>query len=406
MNSDVIVVGGGMVGTLTAAALGNCGLDVVLLEQQTPAPFDAARYDLRVSALSEASERMLDAVDAWQAIDAMRVCPYRRMLVWDASSDAKTQFDSTRIGRSQLGHIVENRVIQLALWQQLEQLDNVQIRCPSTIEALHLADDRVEVTTDSGRLSAALLVAADGANSTARQLAGIRVDGETYPQHALVATVHTGYPQQDITWQRFTPQGPQAFLPLAGSRASMVWYETAETVAMLRQLPEADFIQAMTEAFPDKLGHIESVEARGSFPLQWQHAEKYVLPRVALVGDAAHTVHPLAGQGVNLGMLDAGALVDCVIDSFGAGKDIGSLRTLRRYERWRQPANAMMIRFLDGIYHAFQPTSRDWLMKGLRTVALRGAEHIGPVNEMCIRTAMGLTGNLPRLAHGRLPTEA
>jgi len=163
----------------------------------------------------------------------------------------------------------------------------------------------------------------------------------------------------------------------------------------------------MTTSFPEELGNIESVQARGSFPLRWQHAKQYVKPRFALVGDAAHSVHPLAGQGVNMGFLDAGALVDCVVDSHLKGADIGSLRTLRRYERWRRPSNGLMIRFLDTIQQAFQPAGgQEWLMKGARTFALKSAENIRPLNEVCMKTAMGLTGNLPCLAHGRLPAEA
>lgn len=392
-----------MVGALTAAAMGECGLDVVLLEQKSPPAFDQQNYDIRVSALSEASERMIDAVGAWQSIESLRSCPYRRMLVWDSESSAETLFDSSRIGKPHLGHIVENSVIQLALWQRIQQQDNVTIVCPAMTHSIAIDNDQVTVSTDVGDYCGSLLVAADGANSSIRQMADISVDQAIYDQHALVATVETEYPQQDITWQRFTPNGPQAFLPLSGSRASMVWYESAETVAMLKQLSADDFITEMTATFPDRLGHIQQVFARGSFPLQWQHARQYIQPRVALVGDAAHAVHPLAGQGVNLGMLDVGALVDCVMDDYSRGKDIGSSRTLRRYERWRQPANALMIKFLDGVQKAFQPERNEWLMKGIRTAALSGAQHIGPVNELCMRTAMGLTGDLPHLARGRLP---
>ncbi len=392
-----------MVGALTAAALGACGLDVVMLEQKPPPPFDGASYDLRVSALSEASERMLDAVGAWSQIQQLRLCPYRRMLVWDSETSAKTLFDSSRIGKPHLGHIVENRVIQLSLWQQLGEMDNVTVICPASVQALNTGVGHVSVNTDAGEFSGSLLVAADGANSSVRTMAGLSVEGGYYDQHALVATVNTQYPQRDITWQRFTPGGPQAFLPLAGQRASMVWYESPETIAKLKELPQREFIDAMTSAFPEELGCIASVDAKGSFPLQRQHASSYVSPRVVLVGDAAHSVHPLAGQGVNMGMLDAAELVDCVVSSYSSGKDIGSLRTLRRYERARRPANELMIRFLDGIHQIFEPGGQQWLKQAFRSAALRGAEHLTPVNELCMRTAMGLTGNLPPLARGRLP---
>ena len=405
LSADVIVVGGGMVGALTAAALGRCGVDVIVLEKSAPQEFDAAVHDLRVSAVSEASERMLDAVGAWAEIRQMRLCPYRRMLVWDSESSAETLFDSSSIGLPHLGHIVENRVIQLGLWHQLAQLDNVEIVCPAKVEGLRVEGETISVTSNGQRYSAALLIAADGANSEIRDMTEIAVDGESYDQHALVATVTTEIPQQDITWQRFTPTGPQAFLPLCGNRASMVWYESAETIASLKQMAEDDFLQAMQGAFPERLGNLISLEGIGSFPLKWQHAQSYISPRLALVGDAAHSVHPLAGQGVNMGMLDAATLVECVVDQFTSGGDIGSVRTLRRYERWRKPQNTLMIRMLDGIHHAFQPQDYAAALTALRGMALRGAQNIRPLNSLCIKVAMGLEGDLPQLARGRLPVQ-
>lgn len=403
VSTDVIVVGGGMVGALTAAALGACGIDVVLLEKTAPAPFDAEVHDLRVSAVSEASERMLEAVGAWDGIRQMRLCPYRRMLVWESQSKAQTLFDSSTIGLPHLGHIVENRVIQLGLWQQLQEMDNVTMVCPGQVDSLQIETERVVISSGGQEYSAALLVAADGANSAVRSMANIDVEGETYNQHALVATVATDEPQQDITWQRFTPNGPQAFLPLSGHRASMVWYESGETIAMLKQLPDDEFLRAMESSFPERLGGLRSLEGLGSFPLKWQHANDYVGPRLALVGDAAHSVHPLAGQGVNMGMLDAAALVECIVDQHAKGGDIGSSRGLRRYERWRRPQNNVMIRMLDGIHQAFQPQSHAVVISTLRGFALRGADKIRPLNALCIKLAMGLEGDLPQLARGRLP---
>ena len=404
LSTDVIIVGGGMVGALTAAALGACGVDVVVLEKSAPALFDAGVHDLRVSAVSEASERMLGAVGAWDAICRMRVCPYRRMLVWESESSAETLFDSSSIGLPHLGHIVENRVIQLGLWQQLEAMENVRIVCPGLVERLHVNKQQVIVEGNGQTYGASLLIAADGAHSAVRSLARIAVEGQSYEQHALVATVTTSDPQQDITWQRFTPNGPQAFLPLCGHRASMVWYESAETVSMLKQLPAEEFLRAMETAFPERLGKLHSLEGIGSFPLQWQHASDYVQPRLALVGDAAHSVHPLAGQGVNMGLLDAAVLVECVVEQLAKGGDIGAMRALRRYERWRKPQNSLMIRMLDGIQQAFQPQQHAAVMGTLRALALRGADRIRPLNSLCIKLAMGLEGDLPQLAHGRLPT--
>jgi len=283
-------------------------------------------------------------------------------------------------------------LIQHALWQQLEQLDNVTFKCPATVESLDLQQNAALVTLDNGeRLQAGLVVAADGSQSTVRELAGIKVDGETYQQHALVATVKTELPQQDITWQRFTDTGPQAFLPLVGNRASMVWYHSQARIAELKSLSESDFIAAMHDEFPQQLGKVLSIEQRGSFPL--------------------HSVHPLAGQGVNLGMLDAATLVQCVVDEAerrpSANKGPGDIRVLRRYERWRKPSNQLMIRMLDGIQKVFQPPMESELQNGVlrvaRTTALRFADKVEPINKICIRTAMGMTGELPDFVRGRLP---
>ncbi len=408
--ADVIVVGGGMVGGLTAAAFARCGLEVTVLEKRLPAPFSVEQHDIRVSAISYATERMFEAVGAWEAMRAMRVCPFRRMLVWDRLSEASTLFDSKKIDQDWLGHIVENRVIQSGLWQCLQELPNVRLMCPASLQSLSIDDNQARIQLDCGfTLTAPLIIAADGAQSLVRELAGIDVDGESYAQHALVATVTTESSQQDITWQRFTPEGPQAFLPLCGNRASMVWYQSAEVVAELKELPEHEFLQRMQAEFPDRLARLLTLESRGSFPLHWQQAKSYVVPRVALVGDAAHSVHPLAGQGVNMGMLDAAALVECVMDRYHAGADIGSLRTLRRYERWRRGENKLMIKLLDGIHHTFQDDGdaaggmERAVLKTARAVALRAAGNVGPINKLCMRMAMGLEGELPALARGRLP---
>lgn len=404
LSADVVVVGGGMVGSLTAAALACCGIDVIVLEQKTPPNFDLESHDLRVSAISLATERMFEAVGAWGFVQEMRACPFRRMLVWDGESDAKTDFNSASIGRPYLGHIVENTVIQIALWQRLKELENVRVLSPASITDLRIDIEQATVQLNDGSvINAPLVVAADGARSLVRKLASIGVTGESYDQHALVATVTTVLPQQDITWQRFTPTGPQAFLPLTKNRASMVWYQSAETIAELKNLPAEKFLQAMQNEFPDKLGGLESLLDIGSFPLHWQQADHYVKPRVALVGDAAHSVHPLAGQGVNMGMLDAAALVECVIGRYSSGGDIGGMRTLRAYERWRKGNNAMMIDMLDRIYHAFQPGENAGVVKAVRGAVLHGADKIRPLNSMCMKRAMGLSGDLPLLAKGYLP---
>lgn len=408
---DVVVAGGGMVGSLLAAALaGRPDLKVCVLEAEPPEPFAAGSdpdYDIRVSALSIASQRMFEHVDAWRGIAERRACAFDEMLVWDVDR-GRTRFDAADIGAEALGHIVENRVIQLALLERLERAPNVTLRCPAVLESFRETQGHrdgyrggttggIDVRLASGEiLQTALLVGADGAPSTVRRLAGIESDRSPYDQRALVATIDTALPQQHITWQRFTPTGPQAFLPLVGQRASMVWYHSDDEIERLSALDDAAFIEAMEAAFPPELGRVIRVRQRASFPIAKSHAKTYLGRRVALIGDAAHTVHPLAGQGVNLGMLDAGALAETLIEASVAGRDIGSHAVLRRYERWRRGDNALMIAALDALHHAFGP--RPAPLRLVRGVAMDLANRASPAKRLVTRYAMGLAGDLPAIA--------
>lgn len=400
---DVLIIGGGMVGGLLAASFGQRGLRTAVVEALEPAPFSPDDPpDLRVSAISIGSQRMLEAVGAWDAIQDMRLCPYRRMLVWDGEGRGETLFDSGDIYEPLLGNIVENRVTQLALLSVLKSLDSVDWLCPNTVSLLSHSDDSVTVELDDGRLlTGALLVGADGARSKVRELAGIELERAPYGQHALVATVETAQPQQDITWQRFVPSGPQAFLPLPGHQASMVWYHDEETVARLRDLSDEDFIAEMLATFPERLGGITRLLERGSFPLVKSHARRYIAERIVLVGDAAHTIHPLAGQGVNLGFMDAGELVDQVLRAHASGADLGSERVLRRYERARRGYNQIMISAMDAFHKGF--SDQKLPLKLMRNIALDAANRITPVKHFAMRYAMGLAGDLPSMARGRLP---
>lgn len=398
---DVVIVGGGMVGSMLAALVSqHTKLNVAVLEQHTPEPFPVGTspaYDIRVSALSIATQNMLKSVGAWQGILDRRACVYRQMLVWDGEESGSTHFRADDIGKEALGHIVENRVLQLALLECLYKHDNVDFLCPAHVQNFQNVDDHVSLdVSDGSRITTRLLVGADGARSSVRQLAGIDMQHDAYEHHALVATVTTELAQQDITWQRFMPSGPQAFLPLCGSQASMVWYHNADEVSRLMSLDDQVFINEMMATFPERLGGITSVAGRGSFPIVKAHADSYIGERLALVGDAAHTVHPLAGQGVNLGMLDAASLAQLVSDASDAGTDIGSHRQLRRYERWRRSDNAMMISILDGFYHAFKPQPGP--VRKLRSAAMSIADNAGPMKRLVMQYAMGTSGDLPRFA--------
>jgi len=395
---DVVIVGGGMVGAAVACCLGDSNLKVAVIEAQTPEPFSADQpHDLRVSALSIASKNIMQSVGAWQGVIERRCCPFRRMRVWETAGD--TTFNSDDIRYPELGYIVENRVTQLAFLDQLPNFSNIELLMPQTISKIHYDGSSSEVTLADGRiLQAKLLVAADGGASRVRQTVGLGVTGWDYNQHALVIYIETGYPQQDITWQRFVSTGPQAFLPLTGNHGSIVWYQSPDEVRRLQALPFDQLKQELVAAFPDCLGEVKQILGVASFPLKRQHAQHYVKPGVALVGDAAHMINPLAGQGVNIGLLDAAALAEVVLEAHAKGKQIGDLAVLQRFESMRRHENLKMMTVMDVFYRSF---SNDILpVKLIRNFGLGFAQRITPIRNKVMKAAMGLEGRLPKLAKG------
>lgn len=397
---DVIIAGGGMVGAALACALGDSSLQIALvegvpLERVRP----SAEMDVRVSAISRASQRLFAAVSAWDAMVAWRVSPFREMRVWDAAGSGQIHFDSATLGEPLLGWIIENRVIQTALLERAQGLANVEWLCPDTLRLASVRDGGVHVQLQQGgERWARLLVGADGARSPVRHWAGIDTGGWGYGQQAVVANVATEQPHAETAWQRFLPTGPLAFLPLADGRCSIVWSTTPAQASHLLALDEAGFMLELAEAFDWRLGAITGVGPRAAFPLQLQYAQSYVKPHVALIGDAAHVVHPLAGQGVNLGLLDAAALAEVLLDAVAAGQDLGALRVLRRYERWRRGENLLMLGVMDGFKRLFGTGLAP--VRWLRNWGLNLTDAAKPVKNLLARRAMGLSGDLPRLARG------
>jgi len=396
---DVVIVGGGMVGSAVACSLGNSSLKVAVIESTPPPAFSPEQaHDLRVSALSIASKNILETVGAWDGIVARRFCPFKRMRVWETAGD--TEFCSDDINYPELGYIVENRITQLALLDRLQEFDNIELICPSTITKINYAigEDSLLQLEDGRKLSAKVLVAADGGQSRVRQIVGLGVTSWDYKQHALVIYIETAYEQQDITWQRFLPSGPQAFLPLTGHYGSIVWYNSPDEVRRLKSLSYDALKDELLSAFPDCLGQVHAVLAVGSFPLKRQHAQNYVKPGVVLVGDAAHMINPLAGQGVNIGLLDAAALGEVLIDAAKKGLALGDISALRRYEQMRRNENLKMMTVMDVFYQVF---SNEILpLKLIRNLGLGLAERLLPAKNKVMRSAMGLEGKLPKLARG------
>lgn len=395
---DLIIVGGGMVGATLACSLGNTALKIAVIEGNPPPPFAPDQpLDLRVSAISIASRRILESVGAWVNIAEMRLCPFRRMKVWEMTDG--TEFRSRDLNYPELGYIIENRLIQLGLLQRLPAFDNIDFLSPARPKRIDYRPQGSELELEDGRtLRCRLLVAADGGRSQVRQAAAIGVTAWDYEQAALVLTVETAYGQQDITWQRFTPAGPQAFLPLPGPHASLVWYQRPEEVRRLQSLSNGELLTAVMDGFPRELGDINRVLDRSSFPLKRQHAQHYVKEGVALIGDAAHMIHPLAGQGVNIGLLDAAALAQVVADALAARRDLGALQVLREFEVMRRRDNLTMMTTMDMFYRVFGNASVP--LKLVRNLGLSLAQRLSPARLAVMRYAMGLQGNLPRLARG------
>jgi 3-demethoxyubiquinol 3-hydroxylase len=382
---DICVVGGGMVGAAIALALSDAGLQVALIEKQAPEAFDnQSAPDLRVSSINLASEAWLTALGSWQVLDQMRLCPYQRLQAFEQAHSIVT-FNAKDINRSHLGHIVENNLLQLALWQRFGS--NVTLFCPATVTALQQDLDSAFVTLDSTEvLNCKLVIAADGASSQLRQLAGIGTNGWQYQQACLVALVNTPYPQQDVTWQQFTPSGPKAFLPLPGQRGSIVWYESAPKVKQLAALNNAQLTQELLKAFPSQLGKVEVVTSSW-FALARTDANRYFSGRVVLAGDAAHTINPLAGQGVNLGFADAKLLTALIIDAQRHNSDIGGTELLRTYQRKRKPANLLMMSAMDGFYQVFGSDIAP--VRALRQFALNAASRSTLLKTLVARYAVG-----------------
>lgn len=406
---DVIVVGAGMVGTALACGLAQAGLQVALLEQAEPEPFDPAQApDLRVSALSLGSERLLQGLGAWERIQAMRSCIYRRLAVWEALPGAagqllptdfnRTEFDARTSGHSHLGHIVENRVTQWALWTLAGDTPGLTRICPARLTHLQNSADAVRAQLADGRiLHAALLVGADGAQSRVRELAHIAQHLDQYAQQAMVATVAYAGPPMDITWQAFYESGPRAFLPLADGQghswASLVWYDSAERIAQLRSLSNDALLAAIQRHFPAPLPTLTALHEHGSFPLAKRHVRQYFQGRVALAGDAAHTINPLAGQGVNLGFQDVASLLQQLTRVRQHGQDLADPRLLEAYQRSRRPANQRMIWAMDLFYHGF--SNRHLPVRMARNLALATAARLPQARARVARYAMGIDETLP-----------
>ncbi|HEX8545279.1 MAG TPA: 2-octaprenyl-3-methyl-6-methoxy-1,4-benzoquinol hydroxylase [Pseudomonas sp.] len=400
--ADLLIVGAGMVGSALALALQGSGLNIIVLDggPLDVKPFDPqSAFEPRVSALSGASQRILQNLGAWDGIASRRASPYGEMQVWDGSGTGQIHFSASSVHAEVLGHIVENRVVQDALLDRLHDSD-IGLLANARLEQMRRSGDDWLLTLADGRLlRAPLVVAADGANSAVRRLTGTETREWDYLHHAIVTSVRTADSHRKTAWQRFTDNGPLAFLPLerVGEHwCSIVWSVTPGEGERLMALDDETFCRELEQAFEGQLGSVISADPRVCVPLRQRHAKRYVAEGLALIGDAAHTIHPLAGQGVNLGFLDAAVLAEVLLHAAERGERLADVRVLSRFERRRMPHNLALMAAMEGFERLFQadPLPLRWL----RNTGLKVVNQLPEAKAIFVRQALGLSGDLPDLA--------
>jgi 2-octaprenyl-6-methoxyphenol hydroxylase len=399
MDADVILGGGGFVGMSLALALARSGFSVIVIDPVSADKALTEHFDGRVSALSYASLRMFRRLCVWDAL-AFHAQPIEQILVTDAklgrpASPFSLHFDGDEIG-GPLGVIAENRAIRHALYKAVAEVAQIRVIAPASVVALTANGAAITVRLSTGEcLSARLAVAADGRESPAREAMGIGIVRWDYPQAGIVATVSHERPHNGTAYEHFLPAGPFAILPLPGNRSSLVWTEKRDIAARMLGLDQASFEAEIAKRFGGHLGATRSEGPRWSYPLRFHVARHYVKPRFALAGDAAHGIHPIAGQGLNLGLRDAAALADVIAEAAGLGQDIGALDVLHRYETWRRFDSFAMALTMDGLNRLFSNDIAP--LRLARDIGMGIVDKIGPLRRAFMREAGGDSGKLPSL---------
>lgn len=401
--TDVLISGGGMVGLPLGLALAQGGLKVLIVDAAPPAKVLDPSFDGRVSALAYASVRMLNALGVWESL-APHAQPIREILVTDGktgqpASPFSLHFDAQEVGADSLGHIAENRHIRAALYRTMDAASNLELMAPAVVKSLTVeAGGAIARLANGEEISAALVIAADGRESPLRSQMGMQIVGWSYPQTGIVATVEHERPHNGVAYEHFLPSGPFAILPMTGNRSSLVWTEAKTKAPGLLALDQSGFNAELARRFGAHLGLTRSAGPRWSYPLSFHLARDFVRPRFALAGDCAHGIHPIAGQGLNLGLKDAAALAEVMLDAARLGRDIGALDTLKRYERWRRFDSIALAASTDALNRLFSNDIAP--LRHLRDLGLGIVDAIGPARRFFMRHAGGDIGKLPRLMKG------
>jgi 2-octaprenyl-6-methoxyphenol hydroxylase len=397
-NYDVLIIGGGMAGLILAAALGSAGVFTAVIEPLAPEKLLDTGFDGRATAIAAGSRNALASIGAWQRMDAAAE-DILEIRVSDGHSPLFLHYDHADLDDGPLGHIVENRVIRSALLERVTELSSVKLFFGRRVQSLDREGQFAKAFLGNGEtLVAPLAIATDGRGSPTRKAADINVRQWRYPQTGIVCTVQHQHPHHGVAQEKFLPAGPFAILPMTKQRSSIVWTEKAALAPSLLELPDREFAEELKIRFGDYLGDLKIVGPKFSYPIGLLHAEDYVAPRLALAGDAAHAIHPIAGQGLNIGIRDAAALAEIVVDALRLGLDPGSINVLENYERWRRIDNTMMIAATDGLNRVFSNDVGP--IKFARDVGLAAVNRTPPLKRLFMRHAMGVLGDLPRLIRG------
>jgi 2-octaprenyl-6-methoxyphenol hydroxylase len=396
---EILVVGGGLIGLSQSVALAQSGLEVACVDLESPRITLDEAFDGRASAIALASRRMLEGIGVWSLL-ADEAGPIDDIRVSEKGSLLYLHYDSARLGGEPFGHMIENRILRRALLERIGALPSLHHVAPDRVVRLERGATGVRAELASGRVVTALLaVGADGRTSGLRTQAGIRTTGWSYDQVGIVCTVEHEHDHDNVAHEHFLPAGPFAILPLPGRRSSIVWTERPELAPLLVKLDDARFTAELAKRFGDFLGALKVVGPRWVYPLSLQFAETPVAERLALVGDAAQSLHPIAGQGLNLGLRDVAALSEIVVDAHRLGLDLGAADLLQTYADWRRADSALMMAMTDGLNRLF---SNDLTpLKVARDLGLAAVDKVEPLKRFFSRHAMGLSGNLPRLLAGQ-----